>query len=270
MLQEIQQAATATHNDFVKAKSKTMKTQRLEALGETKTPAYSLTHGFSEVRGREEGTGQKKPSADEGLKSVPVAVPDFTNDVVHKEIAGEGLESVASAVPDSTADVVQKDIAGEGLKSVAIAEPDSTADIGHKDIGGKGLKSVAIAEPDSTADVGHKDIGGEESTTVGINTEGPTSTGGNAIAGGTVVDSGQTTTHNPTAPPVPHDEADEQTQGDTHGSSGGDVCPYAGGHIEQERQGGFNDEALTTDKPQILQTPPVLHLGLAMSTLPCP
>ena len=50
VIQEILQAATAKHNDFYKAKSKTMKTQRLEALAETKTPAYSLTHGYREIR----------------------------------------------------------------------------------------------------------------------------------------------------------------------------------------------------------------------------
>jgi hypothetical protein len=59
VVQEILQAATAKHNDFVKAKSKTMKTQRLEALAETRTPAYSLTHGFCEIR---PGMVEKSPT----------------------------------------------------------------------------------------------------------------------------------------------------------------------------------------------------------------
>jgi hypothetical protein len=50
VIQKILQAATAKHNDFLKAKSKTMKTQRLEALAETRTPAYFLTHGYREIR----------------------------------------------------------------------------------------------------------------------------------------------------------------------------------------------------------------------------
>ncbi len=64
---------------------------------------------------REEGPGQKSPSADEDLKSVGGAAPDATRNTP---------------------------LADEGLKSVAIAEPDSNADVGNNEIGGEGKTTV--------------------------------------------------------------------------------------------------------------------------------
>ena len=51
--QEMLQAATLQHNIFVKATAKGMKTHRSEALAETTTPAYSISHGFREINTNE-------------------------------------------------------------------------------------------------------------------------------------------------------------------------------------------------------------------------
>jgi len=265
VIQEILQAATAKHNDFYKAKSKTMKTQRLEALAETKTPAYSLTHGYREIR----PANSNVPSSI--LAMVEKKVSTSTAQAAHSNDTPTSMAMLDKSVTVSSPPAAHSNVHNSSL---AMHEA-GTATVGMNSIGGETVfDSVPNTPIDSTTVVGH-----EGHTSVAIQSDGPTSTGGIQVllAAGTVVDSGQIITHNPTTPPVrlevedeqsqALEEADKEAQGVNHERSVGDASPCDGG-VNDECQRGVNAEAHTTEKQQQLQIPPPPSTNDVHTTLP--
>ncbi len=181
--QEILQTATMKRNKFVNSKSKTMKVQRLEALAETTTPAYSITHGYREITPTQDNvvaTSRAEPPRESVLTTAPPTVheqfslltptgkqqPGLAVDTdITKNLAGKGVvDDDENNMPSALNLVANTELGGEGeVDDGENTMPSASNIVADKDFAGEGAvddgEETIPSDSNIAADI---DLAGEE------------------------------------------------------------------------------------------------------------